>query len=102
MKMKKTITLTLLFVIAFSALHSYIFSLHENHHHHSVVEYVADLDTPNTHDELCNIHFKFHQSFVLPTFKAFHLQPSISLKISAYKESYNFFLNIPFFKPPIV
>jgi len=102
MKIKSLVIFALLSVIGFSTIHSYIFSLHDNHHHHTATEYISDLDTPNNHDNLCTIHFEFHQSFVLTERVNLQQQEYNSVKIDTEKESYIFNLHSPFFKPPIV
>ena len=64
MKLKSFTTFALLFVLSFSIMHGYIYNAHDDDHN-SVIEYISEFDTPSSHDNLCDIHSEYHQSFLL-------------------------------------
>ncbi len=64
-KFARLLSVLLLVSIAFGSLHAFVYA-HE-HTACGVHEFVAEQDAPGQcGDELCTIHFVFHQSFVLP------------------------------------
>jgi len=100
MKIKSLVTLALLFVLGFSIVHEFAFASYE-HNHDSALEYVAELNAPANHGDICDTHFEYHQTFSLLEKVAFFQLKDSSLKIKTYKESYNFQINLNFLKPPI-
>jgi len=101
MKIKSFITLTLLFVLGFSIIHEYAFTFYDNEHC-TVTEYVAELEAPSNHGDICDIHFEYHQAFVLSSNTILPKLQDKTLKIKIDKESYNFQTHLNFLKPPIV
>jgi len=101
MKINSLVTLALLFVLSFSIAHEYVFAYFESDHS-SVVEYVAELEVPSEHKDLCSIHFEYHQSFLLAEDITLSKLEHNSFKIAIDKESYNFQIYLNFLKPPIV
>lgn len=99
MKVKSLITLALLFVLGFSIVHEYVFALHDEHV--SAKEYVLELQAPQDHGDICDIHFEYHQSFLLFASTTLPILEKYTLKIKVDKESYNFKIQQNFLKPPI-
>ncbi len=101
MKIKNIIVPILLFVLSFAIVHEYTFSLLEDEHC-SVVEYVNEINGQSSHHgDTCDIHFEYHQAFLLseavriPNIKYFKAPSSFN------KETYTFKTKIDFFRPPI-
>ena len=101
MKIKSLITFSLLFVIGFSVVHEFIFTLHDNDHR-VAVEYVSELNSPKHHGDLCDIHFEYHKAFLLAEHIPFKNPQYSFIKIQIDKESYDFKIHSYFLKPPIV
>jgi len=87
--------------MSFSLMHDYTFLLHEDHH--SVQEYIAELQTPtsDTNSDIHDTHFHYHSSLVLT--QPISLQPlSKRSSFYTYKKTvlsrHDFF----FLKPPTV
>ncbi len=99
MKVKSLITLALLFVLGFSIVHEYVFAFHDEHV--SAKEYLLELDVPQDHGDICDIHFEYHQSFLLFANTALPTIQSVILETKVDKESYNFKIQQNFLKPPI-
>ncbi|WP_373036208.1 hypothetical protein [Sulfurimonas sp.] len=100
MRFKSLITLTLLFVISFSIVHEYVYAAFDTYHT-SVHEYVSEFDTPTSHEDLCDIHFEYHQSFLLSQNLVL---PDIDFRSTANKtdkETYNFKTHLELYKPPV-
>ncbi len=66
--MRKIWTLLLLLSMSFSVVHAYAFSAIQDDHCSSVHEYVQELSTPIDHGDLCDIHFEYHVSYLLPEY----------------------------------
>jgi hypothetical protein len=106
--MKKLINLLLLFVMSFSIAHGVVFDEHEDSHC-SVKEYVAEFSVPIYHDEthhdksdICDTHFMFHVSFLLPSnFSLFELnQSNFRASFQDLYAPFSYINNS--FRPPIV
>lgn len=100
MKLRSLTTLALLFVISFSIIHEYVYAAY-NDDHCSAIEYISEFDSPQSHEDLCDIHFEYHQSILLS--KNLVL-PDIDFKPTTnkiVKETYNFKTHLEFYKPPI-
>ncbi len=100
MKLKSIITLALLFVLGFSIVHEYAFALYEDNHC-SAMEYVHELSEGEAHDDACDVHFEYHQSFLLSPKVVIPNVEYATLTDSLYKKSYNFQIELNLFKPPI-
>ena len=101
MKLKSLVTLSLLFVFSFSIVHEFAFAYFDNDHC-STTEYVAELDSPQNHGDICDIHFEYHQAYLLPENIIAQNQHTNTSKVQINKESYSFKVNSYFLKPPIV
>ena len=100
MKIKSFITILLLFVLGFSVFHSYIFTSHDESH--SGVEYISGWEEPTSHGDICDIHFKYHQPFLLTDIVTLSELKPTSKKTHLTKESYTFYTTLKFLKPPIL
>jgi len=100
MKRKSFITFALLFVLGFSVIHEYAFTLFDDDHC-TASEFVAELDAPQDHGDICDIHFEYHQAFLLsPNFEltCVHFDPSVN---EINHETYTKITPQDFSKPPI-
>ncbi|EQB40628.1 hypothetical protein M947_02135 [Sulfurimonas hongkongensis] len=98
--MKKLITLSLLFVIGFSIIHEYVYAAYDDDHC-SAIEYISEFDAPQTHGDICAIHFEYHQSYLLSQKVVLqHIDYKI-IPNKTDKETYNFKTHLEFYKPPI-
>ena len=100
MKRKNLITLVLLFVMSLSILHEYTFAMVDENHC-SVVEYVNEIAGPVDKGDICDIHYEYHLSYILPSKQKYPQTSTPDLKPTMKQESYNFALNLDFIKPPI-
>ncbi|MDA3945351.1 MAG: hypothetical protein PF439_01545 [Helicobacteraceae bacterium] len=100
MKIKSIITLALLFAIGFSSVHAYVFAFYDEEHL-SAVEYVSQLQAPSSHGDICDVHFEYHQAFLLPQNSAIPDAKQLSFAETSQDESYCFQTHLDFFKPPI-
>lgn len=66
MNLKSIVILVLLFMMGFSIVHEYAFAFYDEDHC-SAAEYVSELDAPGSHGDICDIHFEYHQAFLLPS-----------------------------------
>ena len=110
-RIKSMITFSLLFALSFSIVHEYAFAFYDEEHCNTA-EYVQELQGPVIHEteshdinkqihDICDIHFEYHQAFVLlpnmPVLQNHDLRSNIILT----KETYQFHSNLKFIKPPI-
>ena len=101
MKIKSLVTFALLFVLGFSIVHEFAFANFDNNHC-STTEYIAELDNSQNHGDICDIHFKYHQAYLLSENFIVQNPHTNSLKIKIDKESYTLKTYSTFLKPPIV
>ncbi len=101
MKINSLVTLALLFVLSFSIVHEYVFALHESEHHTTVAEYISELEVPPNHNDVHDIHFEYHQAFLLSENTTLSKIEHNSFKMATVKESYHFQIYLNFLKPPI-
>jgi hypothetical protein len=100
MIIKSLITFSLLFVLGFSIVHEYVFAVYDNNHC-TVSEYINEIEVPTSHDSICDIHFEYHQAFLLPQDIILIHSNDLSTNTIIRKESYLFQTYLDFFKPPI-
>ncbi len=101
MKIKNLITFVLLFVLSFSIVHEYVFTFMEDGHS-SVSEYVCELETPPNYGDICDIHFEYHQAYLLSdTLKIADIEEYKSLNF-LQEGMYSFHTNRELFRPPII
>lgn len=111
MKIKSFITLSLLLAISFSIVHEYAFAFYDDAHCNTT-EYVQELQGPITHgidshelskceDDICEIHFEYHQAFLLLPDPSLLQDHDLRSNIILTKETYQFQTNLKFIKPPI-
>ena len=101
MKKNKLISLALLFVLSFSIVHEFAFIYLEGDHC-SATEYFSELEIPSKHGDVCDVHYKFHQSIyfpaqviILPKVETIHQD------LVLISESYYFNNPLELYKPPI-
>jgi len=101
MKHTSIVTLLLLFVISFQIVHEFTFSELEETHC-SIEEYVEEINEPTNHGDICDIHFEYHISYLLPINT--HAISEVDLKSEILIKSENFTKNRTFsiFRPPII
>ena len=101
MILKNLVTVTLLFVLGFSIVHEYAFAFLDDEHA-TAIEYVAELEAPSNHGDICDAHSEYHQSFVLTPRVTSQKIEQVSPSRTFTRESYNFTTYENFLKPPIV
>lgn len=97
---KIIITLILLVSFAFSIAHSYAFAFYDQNHC-SVSEYINEIKTPVENNTICDIHFEYHQVYILPQIDILIQNADSNSKPTLFKESYQFLADLDFTKPPI-
>ena len=100
MKRKNLITLVLLFVMTLSILHEYTFAMFDDEHS-TIKEYVSEISGPVQKGDICDIHYEYHLSYILPCKQTYPQTSILDLKPTMKQESYKFALNLDFIKPPI-
>ena len=99
MKAKKTILGLLLLAFSVSIVHEYIFTILDRDKC-SVVEYVHEHDKPSQKGNICDIHYEYHHSFIVPQQKLVFKLPHISFKPSFLPKGYISQILFDHFKPP--
>ena len=100
MRLKNIITFSVLFALSFSMVHEFVFSeLDENKC--SVSEYVLEFDAPTGADDICDIHFEYHQAAMFPQKSFSILDVDRISELIIKKESYDFSINQDLIIPPI-
>ena len=102
MKIKSILTLVLLFTMSFSIVHEYVFAFYDTDHCNAK-EYVAELQAPSHHGDICDVHFEYHIPYILPSqsIAPQSSEPKDSL-FSNLKESYISYIASQLYQPPIV
>ena len=101
MKLKSIITFSILLALSFSIMHEFTFTLLDEEQC-SVSDYVNELDAPTGVDELCDIHYEYHQAYMFPQ-KQFYMQNVDEIsELIIEDKSYNFSLNLDLIIPPTV
>lgn len=100
MKIKSLITLSLLFVLGFSMVHEYVFAFQDDDPC-TVSEYVSEIEAPSSHGDICDIHYEYHQAFLLPQVTTLPQSSDLSSNTILCNEIYQFQANLEFFRPPI-
>ena len=101
MKLTKLVTLVLFMALSFSITHDLAFAFLDDDHC-STTEYVSELEAPSKHGDVCDVHYKFHQSIFFPA--KIILLPKIESEYSELvfiDESYYFNNPHQLNKPPI-
>jgi len=64
MKFKSIITFSILFVLSLSIVHEFTFTMLDENQC-SVSDFVTELEKPIECGDICDIHFKYHQVYIL-------------------------------------
>jgi hypothetical protein len=86
--------------MSFSMVHGFVFAFYDNHHR-TTTEYVSELERPSSFGDICDIHFEYHQAYLLPQNSIFFQESSLNSLLFAKNDSYTFKTYLDFFKPPI-
>jgi len=100
MKIKSLITFSILFALSFSMVHEYAFAFYDDEHC-NVAEYISEIEAPSSHGDVCDIHFEYHQAFLLPQDTILPTNNDMNSKPVPAKDTYQFHVNLDFIKPPI-
>ena len=101
MKLKSIITLSILIALSFSIVHEFAFTAFDENQC-SASEFVNELDAPTGADDICDIHYEYHQAYMFsPQNTSLANIDKISNPI-LIKESYKFTLNLDLIIPPTV
>ena len=101
MNIKKIWTLLLLLAMSFSIVHAYAFSAIEADHHGSVHEYIQELSVPTDHGDICDIHFEYHVSYLLPEYFILPDHTSLTDTLFNVNERIEIDKTTSLFRPPI-
>jgi len=101
MKLKSIVTLALLFVLGFSMIHEYAFTIFDPEPC-SVTEYVQEFDAPTHVDDLCDAHYEYHHAYMLPQNDLFAQTDFINYVSIPENYSYTFKTYLKTIIPPIV
>jgi hypothetical protein len=99
MKIKSIIILALLFAMNFSIVHEYVFAFYDENHC-NVTEYVNELQAPSNHGDICDVHFGYHATYILPFKLIYQLNTHRTFLFSNAKESYLSYALLERYKPP--
>ena len=98
--MRILISLVLLVSLSFSMAHEYVFAFYDTEHC-DTTEYINELKAPSDHGDICDIHFEYHQAFILTPLIKLSKKPYTSAQIDLYSKEYTFSNILEFSKPPI-
>ena len=65
MKINIFITFSILLALSFSIVHEFAFAAFDENQC-SVSEFVSELDAPTGADDICDIHYEYHQAYMFP------------------------------------
>lgn len=100
MKEKKLVLLVLLLVMSFSLVHEFAFAYFDDDHC-TTSEYIAELEGPTEHGDICDIHYEYHNAYILPQNNTVLHEIRISYKQVSRDYSYLFKTYSKTIKPPI-
>ena len=100
MKLKSIITFSIFIALSFSIVHEFAFAAFDENQC-SVSEFVNELDAPTGADDICDIHFEYHQATMFPTQNISIQNIDKTSEITLLNESYNHKTNLKFIIPPI-
>jgi hypothetical protein len=87
MRTKRVWTLALLIAFAFSMLHEYAYAALDDDHC-SVQEYVHELSQPSDHGDICDTHYEYHTSYLLPNRVEFQPEIKVAKLLNLDKRTY--------------
>ncbi|MDA7817042.1 hypothetical protein N9A28_02510 [Sulfurimonas sp.] len=100
MKSKSIVALALLFIMSFSLLHEFTFAYLDDDHC-TTAEYVAELEGPIEKGDICDIHYEYHNTYILPQVNTAFNALQISYSQISRSDSYLFKTYSKTIKPPI-
>lgn len=101
MRIRKFWTLLLLISISFFVAHASVFSAVQDEHC-SVNKYVQEISEPVDCGDLCDIHYMFHMSFILPLKNTLNIYNNSQLLPPIHpNEHYQNGSILPSYRPPI-
>jgi len=101
MKLKSIITFSILIALSFSIVHEFAFAAFDENQC-SVSEFVNELDAPTGADDICDIHYEYHQAYMFPNENiSIHKIDKLS-ELQIKKETYNQKITQDLIIPPLV
>lgn len=100
MKIKNVVTLALLFVLSFSIVHEFVYAYVDDEHC-STAEYFAELEGPTNHGDICDTHYEYHTTYILPQIDTMYYSIEINKNEISKNDSYLFKTYLKIIKPPI-
>lgn len=100
MKKRSIVSLALLFVMSFSLVHEFAFAYLDDGHC-STSEYIAEIEAPTDHGDICDTHYEYHTAYVLPQIDTEFHPMQISYNQISRNDSYIFKTYSKIIKPPI-
>lgn len=87
--------------MSFSVVHEYAFAFYDEDHC-SLIEYVDELQAPSSHGDICDLHFVYHVTYILPS----QSLPQFSMPRDGFfsnaNEAYIAYTPSELYKPPTV
>jgi len=102
MNPKKVLSILLLVAMSYSIVHDYAFLFHDDHH--SVQEYISQLETPATDSvgaDLHDTHYEYHMSYIFESKLVFFSDMEKAGAIFRHNEIVHSRNSFNFLKPPI-
>jgi len=96
---QRSIILALLFVLGFSIFHEYTFALNDDNHC-VAMEYVHEFSEGSSNGDECDVHFEYHQLFVLSPNVVIPNVEYTAFTNPLYKKPYNFQIKLNLLRPP--
>ena len=82
-------------------MHEFVFTEYDTEHC-STTEYVQELNAPTHHGDICDIHFEYHQTYIVADNNVTLPNIQKPSELILEKRTYNFLTTLNFIIPPIV
>ena len=101
MKINSFITFSILIALSFSIVHEFAFAAFDENQC-SVSEFVSELDAPTGADDICDIHYEYHQAYMFPNANISVQKIYKISELQIKKETYNIKITKDLIIPPSV
>jgi len=101
MKLKNIITFSILIALSFSIVHEFAFAAFDENQC-SVSEFISELDAPTGVDDICDIHYEYHQAFMYSNMDISIPEIDKISELQIKKETYNQKITQDLVIPPLV
>jgi hypothetical protein len=101
MKRNKLWSILLLISLSFSIFHGLAFA-NFDHEEHDVYTFIHEISEPSDHNDMCDFHAEFHNSYLLPQKKLLYSARLASNAIQTSPMHVAFDTTLNLLKPPIL